>query len=236
MEKLSPNWFIEGLIDPEYKRYLLLAYLKNAEEKFDKNELYPHLADLVFHYRNLKHFLDKKEGINEQFPKEMSGIDLKRMQVAYSKVIQDDELMHKIQEIVYYSLDRVKEYVEEGKEIYNFIEQQIEMKPIGMMALNPDVGYILMINGPAKRDQVYSYKIRGFGDNKNPYKGIATQFVKTYPRSIATTYENIKSELVKKIKQFSSPGVYAFETGLKLPVNETFLPIAKRMLLRYMTQ
>ena len=53
MEKLSKDWLTQGLIDFEYKKYLLLAYLQKAKKSFEKVELYPFLADLVFHYRNL---------------------------------------------------------------------------------------------------------------------------------------------------------------------------------------
>ena len=49
MEKLSQDWLTQGLIDFEYKKYVLLAYLKTAKESFGRVELYPFLTDLVFH-------------------------------------------------------------------------------------------------------------------------------------------------------------------------------------------
>jgi hypothetical protein len=36
MNKLSENWISEGWIDFEYKKYLLLAYLKNVDENLGK--------------------------------------------------------------------------------------------------------------------------------------------------------------------------------------------------------
>jgi hypothetical protein len=41
MEKLKENWLTEGLIDFEYKKYVLLAYLKSVKESFSRVELYP---------------------------------------------------------------------------------------------------------------------------------------------------------------------------------------------------
>ncbi len=41
MESLKDNWLTEGLIDFEYKKYVLLAYMKRVKESFGRVELYP---------------------------------------------------------------------------------------------------------------------------------------------------------------------------------------------------
>ena len=53
MDSLKHDWLTEGLIDYEYKKYVLLAYLKDVSRRFNQSELYPFMSDLVFHYRNL---------------------------------------------------------------------------------------------------------------------------------------------------------------------------------------
>ena len=53
MKKLEKDWLTSGLIDFEYKKYILLAYLQEVKGNFDSNKLYPHLSDLIFHYQNL---------------------------------------------------------------------------------------------------------------------------------------------------------------------------------------
>ena len=54
MERLKHDWLTEGLMDFEYKKYILLAYLKDIREKFNKSQLYPFLSELIFHYNNLQ--------------------------------------------------------------------------------------------------------------------------------------------------------------------------------------
>jgi hypothetical protein len=49
------------------------------------------------------------------------------------------------------------------------------------------------------------------------------------------TYENIKAELIKAKIDLPNPAVYSIETELKLPMEETLLPIAKRSLVRYIS-
>jgi hypothetical protein len=41
MESLKDNWLTDGLIDFEYKQYMLLAYFKSVKESFNRVELYP---------------------------------------------------------------------------------------------------------------------------------------------------------------------------------------------------
>ena len=57
---LSKNWITEGIIDFEYKKYILLAYLQHIKSEFDERKLYPMLSDLFFHYQNLLQFKENK--------------------------------------------------------------------------------------------------------------------------------------------------------------------------------
>ncbi|MDB5281955.1 MAG: hypothetical protein JWO06_1030, partial [Bacteroidota bacterium] len=60
METLDKNWLTDGLIDFEYKKYLLLSYLQQAGKNFDERKLYPKLSELVEHYKSLQLFKEKK--------------------------------------------------------------------------------------------------------------------------------------------------------------------------------
>ena len=79
MEKLSKDWLTQGLVDFEYKKYLLLAYLQTVKKSFSKVELYPFLSDLVFHYRNLVAVKENKALIRDSFPKEISLEEFKKL-------------------------------------------------------------------------------------------------------------------------------------------------------------
>jgi hypothetical protein len=50
------------------------------------------------------------------------------------------------------------------------------------------------------------------------------------------TYESIKTELIRHRNTLPNPAVYAIESGLTYPIEETLLPIAKRSLVRYITE
>src|SRR6186713_1127973 len=104
MKSLHPNWFFQDLPDFEYKKYVLLAYLKDVHKNFNETKLYPCLSDLVFHYRNLTSFLKQKNELYASFPEYISEIDWQNLRIAFSKVISNDELMTHLEDVVNYSM------------------------------------------------------------------------------------------------------------------------------------
>src|ERR1700690_2863327 len=144
MERLKENWLTEGLIDFEYKKYLLLAYLKCAKDSFQRVELYPFLADLVFHYRNMVALKENKSLIFDQFPKQLSLDNLKNLEVNYKKIIEDDAVMQEIESIIEFSLPQMKTSLEEGSLIYEYVESQCEILPVGLTSLYANEGYLFI--------------------------------------------------------------------------------------------
>ena len=69
MKQLSEDWLVEGHIDFEYKKYILLGYLRSIRNNFNLNKLYPFLSDLIFHYQNLVALKNKKKEYTDFFPK-----------------------------------------------------------------------------------------------------------------------------------------------------------------------
>ncbi len=124
MEKLSKDWLTQGLIDFEYKKYVLMAYLQTVKSSFSKVELYPFLADLVFHYRNLQALKDNKALFRESFPKELSIEEIKTLELRYREMIEDDSVMNELESIINFALPQIKESLQEGSVIYEYVESQ----------------------------------------------------------------------------------------------------------------
>jgi predicted transglutaminase-like protease len=53
--------------------------------------------------------------------------------------------------------------------------------------------------------------------------------------TLANTYQNIKSELIRNKTELPNPAVYSIETDLSYPIEETFLPVAKRRFVKFLT-
>src|SRR5258708_24226140 len=103
MEGLKGNWLTEGLIDFEYKKYLLLAYLKKVKDCFQRVELYPYMSDLVFHYSNLITLRENKLLFGESLPKVISAEHLKKLEISYRKMIEAHTVMREIESILEYA-------------------------------------------------------------------------------------------------------------------------------------
>src|SRR5688572_32713536 len=129
MEKLSKDWLTQGLIDFEYKKYVLLGYLKGVRDSFNRVELYPFLADLVFHYRNLQAIKENKSLIRESFPKELSLEEIKKLELNYRHIVEDDALMSELESIIEFAIPRIHDSLKEGSVIYEYVESQCEISP-----------------------------------------------------------------------------------------------------------
>lgn len=141
MKQLSQTWFAEGYIDFELKKYTLLAYLKEINKYFHENKLYPQLSDLIFHYNNLVAFRENKKYLQEHFPKKLSGLQIEKLQVLYEQMIADDSLMQELEEIITYAASEMKTTISSGAEIYEFVEENLTITPIGIVPLDIQEGY-----------------------------------------------------------------------------------------------
>lgn len=234
MKTLSQTWFSDGYIDFELKKYTLLAYLQEVNKHFGENKLYPQLADIIFHYNNLVAFRENKKYLQEQFPKKLTMIQMEKLQMLYEQMIEDDELMQQLEEIINYSAGLIKKTITNGTEIYEFVENKLNIFPIGIVPLDINEGYFFLSQG-SRQTRVYQYSLSIFQKQDEKYRSIKTEYIDQWDRSIVNTFENIKAELIRKKRDFSNPAVYCIETGLTYPVDETLLPVAKRSLVRYIS-
>jgi hypothetical protein len=232
MKSLSENWITEGWIDFEYKKYLLLAYLQHVGGQFKEVKLYPPLADLIQHYSRLKSFEQNRDQIKSAFPKMLQGPDTKELRFTYKPLVIDDEMMKQLEEIVAFSLPQLKNHIEDGKNIYDFLEREMKIEPIGISPLYQKEGYVFLSFDKSKEVFVYRYKVNLFQNSIDTFKGIMMQLIQKVRRSILNTYEQIKLDLIKTNRELPNPATYSICCTQQIPMEESFVPISKRLLLK----
>lgn len=235
MTDLRTDWLTDGHIDFEYKKYLLLAYLQQVEREFDGKKLYPKFSELIEHYRHLEVFKQQKKIMADSFPKEMTRLDLEQFKIQYRSLIEDDELIRELDEIVDFAMPQIKGKMSLGKELYEEVEHQVEVIPIGILPLRTDEGYLLLSDYTRRLVNVYYYHITIFENAMERLRGIHTQIIRHYDMSITNTYEHIKYQLIKEKRDMPAPATYALEFRQSFPLIETMLPVAKRVLVRYIS-
>jgi hypothetical protein len=236
MDKLSKDWLTQGHIDFEYKKYLLLAYLKTVKESFGRVELYPFLADLVFHYRNLMAVKENKALIRESFPKEISLEEFKKLELSYREMVEDDSIMSELESIIDFAIPQIKDSLQEGTIIYEYVESNFEISPVGVTPLYANEGYLFVTQPPEKETNVYRYQVSIFEDSKEQLRSLNTQFVESINKSMVNTYERIKLDLIKRYKDMPNPAAFLVLSRLKVPFTETLMPIAKRLFVKHISQ
>lgn len=232
MTVLRENWLTEGLIDFEYKKYLLLAYLQHVRENFDGRKLYPFLSDLIHHYRTLRSFQDNRNLLFRQFPRSLSGVDFEARKLRYERLIEDTEVMAELQVIMEFALERFADTLNHGKEIYDYVEEHVELEPVGLSPIYTQEGYVLVHQTESKDVGVYRYQISMFGEAGHRYRSVSTEYLCSATISLTNTYENIKLEVIRANRELPNPATYLVYSKIQVPLEATLLPVARRMLVR----
>ena len=236
MERLSKDWLTQGLIDFEYKKYVPMAYLQSVRQSFGKIELYPFLADLVFHYRNLQALKENKALIRDAFPKELSVEEFKKLELSYREMIEDDAVMMELESIINFSLPQIKESLQEGSVIYEYVESQCEISPIGVTPLYAKEGYLFVTQPPEKETTIYRYQMSIFEASQEQLRSLNTELVERVEKSPIYTYERLKLDLIKRFRDLPNPAAYLILARMKFPFAETLMPVAKRLFVKHISQ
>ncbi len=236
MDNLKDNWLTDGLIDLEYKKYMLLAYIKKVRESFGRIELYPYLSDLVFHYRNLVALRENKALIFESFPKELSLENLRMLELNYNKMIEDDIVMQEIESIMEFAVPQLKDSMEEGSTIYEFVESKCQLSPVGVVPLYSNEGYMFITQPPENETEVFRYQITVYQNSLEPMRGLQTQHVYTTRYNYSNTYEQMKLTLIRQYSDLPNPAAFLVLSKMKFPYLQTLVPVAKRLLVKHLTK
>lgn len=234
MKKLSNDWFVEGTLDFEYKKYVLLAYLQSVSKEFNKINLYPSLQELIHHYKNLAAFQESQQQLLKQFPSKTTEEELKQMSLAYDPGLTGYSSLKEVEAIVEYAIPNIKRHIKEGKDIYDFIENHLAIEPIGISPLYKKEGYVLIRVNNQKEIKAFEYRIVFFENIEANYHGLSLNYIDTFALSLVNTYENIKKSLIKTRAKLPNPATFLIFSKEHFPLEPSLLPVAKRKFLSYM--
>jgi hypothetical protein len=226
MENLHLNWLTEKHTDFEYKQYVLLGYLKNMNDEFEAQRLYPAFNQLKEQYDNL---MCLKAGFNmleNKLSKAIKSIDIQNYNIVYQSICEDDKLRHELTAILDYSIPLIEQLIQKGQQILDKVEQKIAISPIGLTPLFCKEGYLFLSSPQALKTKVYSYQLSFYENSKINYRAVQTKFINDYEKSISSTYEYMKLDLIKNIKDLPNPATYLVASEMFLPLEFTFLPVA----------
>lgn len=233
MTHLPHDWLTEGWIDFEYKKYVLLAYLQGVNNNFEAYRLFPHLSELTGHYQNATQLKASKEEIQAIFPKKLLGIDAQKKQWVYEKVKESASLAE-IDSILEYALPLFQQTLNQGQTRAADVESQLTFAPVGIVPLHTLEGYLFIYRARMAETDIYQYRIKLF-DNQ-VQRIVETTYLQTIPKNITMTFEGMKLNLVRQRTDLPNPATYLVESPRDYPLQETLLPLAKKLIVKYVVK
>lgn len=234
MEKLADDWITKGTLDFEYKKYILLAYLQHVGKSFEQHKLYPSFADLIMHYKNASHLKAGKQKLWKSFPKELTKLDLKNFRMFFESKVAEDDQLKELEDIVDFAMNKLQNQIVVGKDIFDEVEKQLIIEPVGVKALEDNEGLLLIDPQYDPFYHIYQYRISIFEAAEEKVRGLQTVFIDKIRKSIGTTLEQLKIQVLKNIQLVSNYSAFRVVAMQPYPYEETLLPIVKRSFSGYL--
>jgi hypothetical protein len=236
MKTLSQNWITEGLLDVEYKSYLLLAYLSEVKKEFGEKKIYPSYSDLYNHYKNLVEVKSGREQMKMAFPKTLSKADFENLKLEYKNQLEDDDYLKILDEIIEYSIPEFQKHLKTGMELYQLVEGNLNISEVGLQALEVNEGYFFLCAPPKKEASVYQYSLTKVHLPDGQYRAIHVSHLDNVRLTFSNTFESLKTEIIRKSNHKNLVSTYLIESEVYVPWEESMLPVAKRRLIEYLVK
>ncbi len=240
METLTLNTFIKAAEDVELSKYKVLAILSKYSEALHKNKLYPALGELISIRNELELLIEQMSLFDAEFVLNLNFADFVDDDDTsiFEPIEYDENDLQRVFEFITWALPEIKEAISEGKAIFDFVDDNIELKEVGIMPIYKNEGYFFISDIKNELLKIYRYEMSLFSTEDNPLRTLKSKLVDLISlKAPEAKYKyDLKNMLLKKYPDLPNPAVYSFETTLDFPFVETILPVAKRKLVRTLAQ
>jgi hypothetical protein len=222
--KMGPEWIYTQPIDLEHKQYVLMDFLKYCDKKIDKFEVYPTYTELSIHLANLQSISGEFKTL--YFEKKLFNVDDEILisDLKFKPVpIIDEKDYDEFTEIVKYSGQKVLDYFNMMKAVWNIVYDSISLKIIkNEKNIHELTGYFYSDFQTGRK--VWKYQIER--------KERITIDTKMNVILLKQTEDNFvfDFDIEKKLPIFELKAVYDF------PLESSILPAFKRKILNYIIQ
>ncbi len=233
MKELNIDCFVyPQSSDFEVNQYLILDALKKYQTEFNHKRLYPEITDLIKLSNQLQDLLDDKIDLEMSFPRTISNFDLQNQKVNYEQLekIQTDSDM--IFRLIDWGLPVIKNLIEEGIIVHEFVEENIKIEEVGVVPLYKNEGYFMIVDNKKSELEIHRFECSLFTSGNEPYRALKTKYLESIKNIIIKEApESIKLNLIKKYHDLPNPATYICDSSIDFPFDETIFPIAKRKLI-----
>ena len=235
MSGLNLDLFIRLNQDAEQARYQVLGALQRVRAAFARTVIYPHLAELIKLHRAMQTVLQRSEDLRGALPGTLKRIDLENKELAYERQDLSQDQMAQVEERIRWALPHIEAAIEEGRTIFEFVEEHLHLEEVGIVPSYIQEGYLFVPDDEAQVVHVLQYQLTLLAGAEERFRSLKTVPVKTFAQSLLRrSPQSIKLELVGERRELPNPATYAFDAELPFPYSATILPVAKRKLMRHL--
>ena len=232
MARLSVESFLSAGSDNELAQYRILSSLKSYSADFNHNRLYPGLMELIELKASLEALLEEQSKFLGGLPRSIKKVDLEKARLEYEQMDLScapvDQVMHLIQ----WALAPIGKTVDEATQIYDFVEENLSIKEVGILPLSHNDGYCFIPDNHSALLHVLSFHVTVYESGQDRYRSLTTRMIRSLDLShVHTPPESIKLDLIGECRDVPNPATYVCETDLDFAFAETILPVAKRKLM-----
>lgn len=235
MTPLNLDLFAGAAYDVERTQYQVLAGLQRAREAFSQNYIYPHLGRLVKLYKALNTVIEHSDAFRTPQAGEISSIDLESKEVVYEWPELDRDQMADVEELIRWAIPHVKDAIEEGRAVYEFVEDHLQVEEVGIVPSYVQEGYLMVPDREQGMLHVMRYSLSIFTDAEERYRSLKTVHCKSVPQQGVERHpSSVKLELMEENRDLPNPATYFFDAEIAFPYERTMLPVVKRRLMRHL--
>lgn len=237
MQGLSLDLFVKADQDFESAQYRVLGGLKGMRDAFTENVIYPHLGSLIELHSSLQGVLENLGQLRAAAPRRASGIDLAQQTILYEDHAIDKGEIAFVEDLIEWALPLIREAIEEGRTIFEFVDGHLTLEEVGIVPSYVQEGYFIVPDRLGSRLHVLQYSLSIFTRADERYRTLRTSAVKTVDEwNVAVSPNTIKLDLLREKRDLPNPATFVIATAIDFPYEDTVLPVAKRKLLRHLSQ
>ncbi len=235
MDALNLELFTSAVDDVERTQYEILAGLQEAESAFEEKRVYPHLGRLVHLHGALMTVLARTEEFRTPETGEITGIDWEEKSITYEWPELEDTEMDVVEDLIRWALPKIKGAIEEGRSVYEHVEDNMELETVGIVPSYVQEGYLMVPESEADVLHVLRYELSIIQDEGEKHRALRTTHCKTVEQEGVDVHpSSIKLDLLEERRDLPNPATYFSNTALDVPYQETLLPVVKRRLIRHL--
>lgn len=235
MKPLSLELFTGAVEDVEQTQYQILAGLQRAEAAFEKQQVYPHLGRLVTLHQGLMTVLERTEDFRSPDTGRITGIDWDEASVTYEWPELEGAEMTVVEDLIRWALPQIRSTIEEGREVYEYVEENTELETVGIVPSYLQEGYLMVPDRKSDVLHVLRYELSTIHEEGEKHRALRTVHCRTIEQAGVDVHpSSIKLDLVEERRDLPNPATYFSNTDLQVPYKETLLPVVKRRLIRHL--